>query len=120
MQTQKLESHLCCGISDRTNEASATTYSEKPALGSLARNVSIIHLRWPPMWLSISVFQVALGNEDRLKTPMVLLRQYFPKSNEMPIYAQSQLDETANKLNTRPRKALGVRTSQDGFDEALQ
>ena len=49
-----------------------------------------------------------------------LLRQYFPKGNGMAMYSQSQLDEIANKLNTRPRKTLGFKTPAEVFDEALQ
>lgn len=46
-----------------------------------------------------------------------LLRQYFPKG--MGIYSQSQLDEIANKLNTRPRKTLGFKTPAEVFEQAL-
>jgi IS30 family transposase len=37
----------------------------------------------------------------------------------MSIYTQSQLDEVATKLNTRPRKTLGFRTPAQVFEEAL-
>jgi IS30 family transposase len=49
-----------------------------------------------------------------------LLRQYFPKGDGMAMYTQGQLDEIANKLNTRPRKTLGFKTPAEVFDEALQ
>ena len=48
-----------------------------------------------------------------------LLRQYFPKGEGMGIYSQSQLDEIANKLNTRPRKTLGFNTPAEVFEQAL-
>lgn len=48
-----------------------------------------------------------------------LLRQYFPKGKGMAMYTQDQLDEIANKLNTRPRKTLGFKTPAEVFDEAL-
>lgn len=48
-----------------------------------------------------------------------LLRQYFPKGKGMGIYSQSQLDEIANKLNTRPRKTLGFKTPAEVFEQAL-
>lgn len=48
-----------------------------------------------------------------------LLRQYFPKGKGMAMYTQSQLDEIANKLNTRPRKTLGFKTPAEVFEEAL-
>jgi IS30 family transposase len=35
------------------------------------------------------------------------------------MYTQNQLDEIANKLNTRPRKTLGFKTPAEVFDEAL-
>ncbi len=39
-----------------------------------------------------------------------LLRQYLPKGTNLASYSQAQLDEIANKLNTRPRETLGFRT----------
>ena len=36
-----------------------------------------------------------------------LLRQYFPKGTTMAAYTQSQLNDVAEKLNSRPRKTLG-------------
>ena len=48
-----------------------------------------------------------------------LLRQYFPKGKGMAIDTQSQLDEIANKLNTRSRKTLGFKTPAEVFEEAL-
>lgn len=49
-----------------------------------------------------------------------LLRQYFPKGSGLSKYTQSQLDDIANKLNTRPRKTLGFKTPAQVFNEALQ
>lgn len=48
-----------------------------------------------------------------------LLRQYFPKGKGMSAYTQFQLDEIANKLNTRPRKTLGYKTPSEVISEAL-
>jgi IS30 family transposase len=48
-----------------------------------------------------------------------LLRQYFPKGKGMSMYTQFQLDEIANKLNTRPRKTLGYKTPSEVISEAL-
>jgi IS30 family transposase len=42
------------------------------------------------------------------------LRQYFPKGTGVAIYTQKLLDEVATKLNTRPRKTLGFRTTFSG------
>jgi len=47
------------------------------------------------------------------------LRQYFPKSKRIAIYSQSQLEEIASKLNTRPRKTLGFKTPAEVFEQAL-
>ena len=39
-----------------------------------------------------------------------LLRQYFPKGQDVSHYTQRQLDAIALKLNTRPRQTLGWKT----------
>ena len=39
-----------------------------------------------------------------------LLRQYLPKKTSLATYDQTQLDDIAHRLNTRPRKTLGYRT----------
>lgn len=39
-----------------------------------------------------------------------LLRQYFPKSDDLSVHSQKYLDEIAHRLNTRPRMTLGWRT----------
>jgi len=48
-----------------------------------------------------------------------LLRQYFPKGKSMEMYNQTELDEIANKLNTRPRKTLGFKTPAEVFNDVL-
>jgi IS30 family transposase len=42
-----------------------------------------------------------------------LLRQYLPKTADLSRFSQSQLDEIALRLNTRPRQTLGFRTPAD-------
>ena len=39
-----------------------------------------------------------------------LLRQYFPKGDDLSSFTQKQLDAVALKLNTRPRKTLAFET----------
>jgi len=39
-----------------------------------------------------------------------LLRQYLPKKADLSRFSQSELDEIALRLNTRPRQTLGFRT----------
>lgn len=38
-----------------------------------------------------------------------LLRYYLPRTDDLSVYTQEQLDEIARKLNTRPRETLGFR-----------
>ena len=48
-----------------------------------------------------------------------LLRQYFPKGTSMADYTQVDLDDIANKLNTRPRKTLDWQTPASKLEELL-
>ena len=48
-----------------------------------------------------------------------LLRQYFPKAKSMGMYNQTDLDEIANQLNTRPRKTLGLKTPAEVSNDVL-
>jgi IS30 family transposase len=48
-----------------------------------------------------------------------LLRQYFPKGTSLATYTQCQLNEVAEKLNSRPRKTLDFRTPAQVLNEAL-
>ena len=47
-----------------------------------------------------------------------LIRQYFPKGKTMAKVTQRDCDKVAKKLNTRPRKILGVRTPEECYAAA--
>jgi IS30 family transposase len=49
-----------------------------------------------------------------------LLRQYLPKSTDLSVYSQAELDDIAARLNRRPRQTLDFRTPAEALDEALQ
>jgi IS30 family transposase len=49
-----------------------------------------------------------------------LLRQYFPKGQDLSGYTQAYLNKVARELNQRPRKTLGFRTPADQLEQALQ
>ena len=49
-----------------------------------------------------------------------LLRQYFPKGEDVSGYSQAELNHVARELNTRPRQTLGFRTPADMLNEALR
>jgi len=48
-----------------------------------------------------------------------LLRQYFPKSTDLSVYAPDYLEHVAMKLNNRPRKRLGWKTPAETLHELL-
>ena len=45
-----------------------------------------------------------------------LLRQYLPKNGDLRQFSQEDLDEIADKINTRPRRVLDWGTSVDAFN----
>lgn len=48
-----------------------------------------------------------------------LLRQYLPKSTDLSIFSQADLDEIARKLNNRPRKRHGFMTPSEKFNQLM-
>lgn len=44
-----------------------------------------------------------------------LLRQYLPQGSDLSAFTQEELDEIAWKLNTRPRKSLGLKCPAELF-----
>jgi IS30 family transposase len=48
-----------------------------------------------------------------------LLRQYFPKGNDLAVYPAGYLDFVAAELNARPRKTLGWKTPAQALNELL-
>jgi IS30 family transposase len=48
-----------------------------------------------------------------------LLRQYLPKKADLSRFSQSELDEIALRLNTRPRQTLGFRTPADKLQASV-
>jgi IS30 family transposase len=50
-----------------------------------------------------------------------LLRQYLPRTSDLSVHNQADLDNIAARLNTRPRKRLGYLTPSEVFNQlALQ
>ena len=54
-----------------------------------------------------------------MRTPMALLRQYFPKGTDLSRWDTEQLAAIAHTLNT-DRKTLGWRTPAEALDEHLE
>jgi IS30 family transposase len=48
-----------------------------------------------------------------------LLRQYLPKTADLSRFSQSQLDDIALRLNTRPRQTLGFHTPADKLQASV-
>lgn len=49
-----------------------------------------------------------------------LLRQYFPKGEDMSHYSQAELNAIASEVNERPRKTLGFRSPAETLRELLR
>ncbi|MER8856019.1 IS30 family transposase, partial [Mesorhizobium australicum] len=49
-----------------------------------------------------------------------LLRQYFPRTTNLSLVSQDQLDAVARKLNQRPRKTLEFETPADRLQRVLR
>lgn len=45
-----------------------------------------------------------------------LLRQYFPKTQDLSVYTRAQLNAVARELNGRPRQTLGWKNPAEVFD----
>lgn len=48
-----------------------------------------------------------------------LVRQYLPEGTDLSDYSQEQLDDSADEINNRPRKGLGVRSPLAVYRELL-
>jgi IS30 family transposase len=48
-----------------------------------------------------------------------LLRQYFPKGDDLSSYSQDELDQVADQLNGRPRQTLNWMKPSEAFDQLI-
>jgi IS30 family transposase len=48
-----------------------------------------------------------------------LLRHYFPKGTDLPVYSQAMPNAVARRLSERPRKTLDYETLADRFQQTI-
>lgn len=49
-----------------------------------------------------------------------LLRQYFPKGQDLTVYDEAHLEAVAREMNGRPRQTLDWRTPSEALNELLR
>ncbi|HZK35791.1 MAG TPA: type I phosphomannose isomerase catalytic subunit [Aeromicrobium sp.] len=64
-------------------------------------------------------FQVICRSSRRSSNTNGLLRQCFPKSTDLSLFAPDYFEHVARKLNRRPRKRLKFRTPAEALDKLL-
>jgi len=77
------------------------------------------HERWGYVLIIAHIGWSALLARSAFGSPG-LLRQYFPKTTDMSLLTQQDLDQTAHSLNGRPRQTLDWMTPADKLAEALR
>jgi len=83
------------------------------------RGEELTDYRWFSLATDIAVYFFDPRSLWQRENTNGLLRQYFPKRTDLPVYSQAHLNKVPHLLNERPRKTLGFETPAERFNACV-